>query len=70
MAQESSSTVKHVNWVWPDCLVGDGTSDKNTSRGAYNVRIDSLSVSFDSDNMVDFHTPKLSIKWYRSVHNF
>lgn len=38
MAQEPSSTVKHVNWVWPDCLVGDGTSDKNTSRGAYNVR--------------------------------
>ncbi|KAA8574129.1 hypothetical protein EYC84_005650 [Monilinia fructicola] len=33
MAQEPSSTVKHVNWVWPDCLVGDGTSDKNTSRG-------------------------------------
>ncbi|CAD6454063.1 fae0ba97-8b0e-4d2c-a003-ccd5c7fa9803 [Sclerotinia trifoliorum] len=39
MAQESSSTVKHVNWVWPDCLVGDGTSDKNTSRGAYNISI-------------------------------
>ncbi|QSZ33843.1 hypothetical protein DSL72_005416 [Monilinia vaccinii-corymbosi] len=39
MAQESSSTVKHVNWVWPDCLVGDGTSDKNSSRGAYNISI-------------------------------
>lgn len=38
MAHEPSSTVKHVNWVWPDCLVGDGTSAKDTARGAYNVR--------------------------------
>jgi hypothetical protein len=31
--------VKHVNWVWPDCLVGNGapTAD-NSSRGAYNVQ--------------------------------
>lgn len=39
MAQEPSSTVKHVNWIWPDCLVGDGTSTGNTSRGAYNISI-------------------------------
>ncbi|PQE27439.1 short-chain dehydrogenase protein [Rutstroemia sp. NJR-2017a BVV2] len=39
MAQEPSSTVKHVNWIWPDCLVGDGTSSKNTARGAYNISI-------------------------------
>ncbi|KAM3066310.1 hypothetical protein ACMFMF_010274 [Clarireedia jacksonii] len=39
MAQEPGSTVKHVNWIWPDCLVGDGTSSKNTARGAYNVSI-------------------------------
>lgn len=24
MLQEPGSTVKHVNWIWPDCLVGDG----------------------------------------------
>ncbi len=24
MLQEPGSTVKHVNWFWPDCLVGDG----------------------------------------------
>ena len=24
MGQENGSTVKHVNWVWPDCLVGKG----------------------------------------------
>lgn len=36
MALESSSTVKHINWVWPDCLVGDGSSGDD--RGTYNVR--------------------------------
>ncbi len=39
MAQEPGSTVKHVNWIWPDCLVGDGVPSNNDSaRGAYNVR--------------------------------
>ena len=36
MAQEPGSTVKHVNWLWPDCLVGDG-SNNSSPRGAYNV---------------------------------
>jgi len=35
--QEPGSTVKHVNWVWPDCLVGDGSPSGNSSRGLYNV---------------------------------
>ncbi|KAL5320344.1 hypothetical protein ACEPPN_011145 [Leptodophora sp. 'Broadleaf-Isolate-01'] len=40
MAQEPGSTVKHVNWVWPDCLVGDGApSDNDSARGAYNISI-------------------------------
>jgi hypothetical protein len=40
MAQEPSSTVKHINWMWPDCLVGDGNPDgSNSSRGAYNVNL-------------------------------
>lgn len=70
MAQEPSSTVKHVNWVWPDCLVGDGTSDKNTSRGAYNVRTQTFDLIFWSLlTGLDFYPPKLSIKWNRSVHN-
>lgn len=38
MAQEPDSTVKHVNWVWPDCLVGDGKpEDDESDRGIYNV---------------------------------
>ncbi|KIY03588.1 uncharacterized protein Z520_00279 [Fonsecaea multimorphosa CBS 102226] len=41
MAQESGSTVKHVNWAWPDCLVGNGDDDSGSSsdRGSYNVSI-------------------------------
>ena len=40
MLQEEGSTVKHVNWVWPDCLVGDGApNDSDSARGIYNVRI-------------------------------
>ena len=38
MQQEKGSTVKHVNWVWPDCFVGNGPPTvANSSRGAYNV---------------------------------
>lgn len=39
MAMEPTSTVKHVNWVWPACLVGDGSPSGNSSRGLYNVWI-------------------------------
>ncbi|KIW65544.1 hypothetical protein PV04_07798 [Phialophora macrospora] len=37
MAQESGSTVKHVNWAWPDCLVGIDDNDRD--RGSYNISI-------------------------------
>jgi len=40
MEQEPGSTVKHVNWVWPDCLVGNGVPTANdTARGLYNISI-------------------------------
>ncbi len=40
MLQEPGSTVKHVNWNWPDCLVGDGQpKDLGNARGVYNVRL-------------------------------
>ncbi len=40
MLSEPGSTVKHVKWVWPDCLVGDGSQGNGigkTDRGVYNV---------------------------------
>ncbi|KAK2020263.1 hypothetical protein LZ32DRAFT_612581 [Colletotrichum eremochloae] len=40
MFQEPGSTVKHVNWLWPDCLVGNGQpSSADSDRGAYNISI-------------------------------
>ncbi|KAK0387595.1 hypothetical protein NLU13_3841 [Sarocladium strictum] len=40
MRQEPGSTVKHINWDWPDCLVGDGQPDSDDSaRGTYNISI-------------------------------
>ena len=38
MFQEPGSTVKHVKWMWPDCLVGDGQpTELGSARGVYNV---------------------------------
>jgi len=42
MFQEPGSTVKHVKWTWPDCLVGDGGQQQGlgeTDRGVYNISI-------------------------------
>ncbi|ERS98080.1 uncharacterized protein SPSK_06526 [Sporothrix schenckii 1099-18] len=40
MLQELTSTVKHVNWVWPDCLVGNGQPIAlDSARGVYNISI-------------------------------
>lgn len=38
MLSEPGSTVKHVKWHWPDCLVGDGQpTSTDSDRGVYNV---------------------------------
>ncbi|CCC06183.1 hypothetical protein SMACR_00401 [Sordaria macrospora] len=37
MLSEPGSTVKHVRWTWPDCMVGDGGS--GSDRGSYNISI-------------------------------
>lgn len=38
MLSESGSTVKHVKWTWPDCLVGNGQpTTTDSDRGVYNV---------------------------------
>ncbi|KAL8331558.1 hypothetical protein RB593_002133 [Gaeumannomyces tritici] len=40
MAQEPGSTVKHINWLWPNCLAGDGQPrDAGSARGVYNISI-------------------------------
>jgi hypothetical protein len=49
---EPGSTVKHVNWVWPNCFVGDGNSNDQGARGNYNI---SLHQSFRW-NSTDYYT--------------
>ncbi|KAL6711673.1 hypothetical protein ACN47E_004607 [Coniothyrium glycines] len=39
LAQEPGQTVKHINFEWPDCLVGTGTDVQGTARGEYNISI-------------------------------
>ncbi len=34
---EPTSTVKHVNWIWPECFVGEGDGDSDSARGNYNI---------------------------------
>jgi hypothetical protein len=39
MSQEMGQTVKHINFEWPECLVGDGNDAEGTARGDYNITI-------------------------------
>ena len=33
MLQEPGSTVKHVNFLWPECMVGDGGGNSTSNNG-------------------------------------
>ncbi|CAG9971384.1 unnamed protein product [Clonostachys byssicola] len=58
MKQETSSTVKHVNWIWPDCLVGNGQpSGKDSDRGTYNVSIHQNFRLNNTDHYTIFDLP-------------
>lgn len=53
MQQEPSSTVKHVKWTWPACLVGNGQpTTADSDRGNYNISIRQNFVM----NTTDFYT--------------
>ncbi|KAG2416188.1 hypothetical protein HFD88_007381 [Aspergillus terreus] len=49
---EPSSTVKHVDWTWPACLVGEGDGGSGSARGDYNI---SMHQSFRW-NGTDYYT--------------
>lgn len=55
--QEEGSTVKHVNFEWPSCLVGDGKDAKGTARGAYNISIHQSFRLNGSDFYTIFNLP-------------
>lgn len=64
MTQESGSTVKHVNWIWPACFVGDGqpktgglVSDGGSARGSYNISIHQSFRLNDTEFYTVFNLP-------------
>ncbi|KAL2209857.1 hypothetical protein CC79DRAFT_1365274 [Sarocladium strictum] len=58
MFQEPGSTVKHINWDWPDCLAGDGQPDSEDSdRGVYNISIRQNFRLNDEDHYTIFDVP-------------
>ena len=57
LQQEPGSTVKHVNFEWPLCLVGDGKDAQGTARGAYNISIHQSFRLNGSDFYTIFNLP-------------
>jgi hypothetical protein len=57
MLSEPGSTVKHVKWRWPDCLVGDGQPTGESDRGAYNISIRQSFRLNDEDHYTIFDVP-------------
>ncbi|OBT85697.1 hypothetical protein VE02_05963 [Pseudogymnoascus sp. 03VT05] len=64
MTQEPGSTVKHVNWLWPACLSGDGqpkttglVSEGGSARGAYNISIHQSFRLNDTEFYTVFNLP-------------
>jgi hypothetical protein len=67
MAQEPGSTVKHVNFEWPDCLTGDGKDTTGTARGDYNISIHQNYRLNGSNFYTIFNLPIRGHKWDRSI---
>lgn len=58
MEQESGSTVKHVKWTWPSCLVGNGQpTAADSARGSYNISIRQNFRLNDTDHYTIFDLP-------------
>lgn len=55
--EEPGSTVKHVNFEWPLCLVGDGKNAGSTARGDYNISIHQSFRLNGSDFYTIFNLP-------------
>ena len=72
MLQEPGSTVKHVNWNWPDCLVGNGAPQKGNSsnaRGTYNVGKFFPPANSPPLSFTDLHASKFPSQWIRLQHH-
>lgn len=72
MEQEPGSTVKHINWAWPDCLVGDGQPEGDDSdRGAYNASYACLTWGCGRGltEIADIDPSELSAQWRRPLYH-
>jgi hypothetical protein len=71
MEQEPGSTVKHINWVWPDCLVGDGQPEGDDSdRGVYNVSyVVDFGLGKGLTEVADIDPSELSAQWRRPLYH-
>ncbi|KAF1361796.1 hypothetical protein EJ07DRAFT_71286, partial [Lizonia empirigonia] len=57
LTQETGSTVKHINFEWPLCLVGDGNDSQGSARGSYNISIHQSFRLNGSDFYTIFNLP-------------
>jgi hypothetical protein len=68
MDQESGQTVKHINFEWPQCLVGNGNDDEGTTaRGDYNI---SIHQNFRLNGMDRYTIFNLPISVTNSISQF
>lgn len=67
MLSEPGSTVKHVQWTWPSCLVGNGEpTTADSARGAYNI---SIRQNFRLNNTDHYTVFDLPISVTNSIDN-
>lgn len=67
MQQEAGSTVKHVKWTWPSCLIGNGQpTTADSARGIYNI---SIRQNFRMNNTSYYTVFDLPISVTNSIDN-
>ncbi|KAJ4394680.1 hypothetical protein N0V93_003899 [Gnomoniopsis smithogilvyi] len=67
MQQEPGSTVKHVKWTWPSCLIGNGQpTTADSARGIYNI---SIRQNFRMNNTSYYTIFDLPISVTNSIDN-
>ncbi|KAJ1331522.1 hypothetical protein MN608_04981 [Microdochium nivale] len=68
MLSEPGSTVKHVKWIWPECLVGDGQpGSPDSDRGQYNISIRQNFLLNGNPHYTIFNVPILVTNSIQSI---
>lgn len=72
MLAEAGSTVKHVNWMWPACLVGVGPpANSESDRGLYNVCVfkHSCAETVLLIAATGVYPSELPPEWHKPIYN-